>query len=99
MKNEHNEKSGEVVVPCRFGMHLGVAVKVVMAARSLKSVVWIIQGDRRSDAKSIFGLVAIGASRGKKLTLLAKGPDADGAIQRLTALFSDRGTLCEESDS
>jgi phosphotransferase system HPr (HPr) family protein len=91
------EAKRTVAVPCRLGLHLRVAALVVMMARQFQSEISFAAGRRRVDAKSIFGLLRLGAVRGKRLSLIAHGPDAPRAVQVLAELFESKEILCKEN--
>lgn len=86
-----------VVVPCELGLHLRVASRVVSAARRFQSEISFVLRGYRIDAKSVFGILKLGAVRGKLLTLVAQGPDAEDAITVLTGLFGSHDALCQEA--
>lgn len=89
------EAKRTVMVPCRLGLHLRVAALVVTTARQFQSEIAFVAGSRRVDTKSIFGVLRLGAVRGKRLTLVAHGPDAERAVQVLAELFESKGVLCQ----
>ena len=86
-----------VVVPCELGLHLRVASRVVMSARRFQSEISFVLRGHQTDAKSVFGILQLGAVRGKRLALVAQGPDAEHAIQVLAELFGSHDTLCQEA--
>lgn len=85
-----------VVVPCRLGLHLRVAALVVTMARRYQSDIIFRAGRCRVDAKSILDMLRLGAVRGKRLALVAHGPDAERAAQVLGELFESEEALCKE---
>ncbi len=88
-----------VVGPCSLGVHLRVAAQVVRWAKQFESEIHGRYGRRRVDAKSIFGMLSLGAVRGQQLSLVARGPDAARAVQELAMLFQSKEMLCKESEA
>ena len=84
------------VVPCRNGIHLRVAGVIVYIARQFRSDISLTSGHWRRNAKSILGLLSLGAIRGRALVLMARGVDADRAIHVLSDLFESPEILCKE---
>jgi len=85
-----------ITIPCRLGLHLRVAALVVTLTRQFQSEIHFTAGRRRVNAKSIVGMLELGAVRGRRLSLVAQGPDAERAIQVLAELFESKDVLCKE---
>ena len=88
--------SRTIVIPCRFGLHLRVAAAVVIMARRFQSDIYFATAQGRVDAKSVLGMLGLGAVRGTSLALTALGRDADRAIQVLGDLFESPEVLCKD---
>ncbi|MBI2104085.1 MAG: HPr family phosphocarrier protein [Candidatus Omnitrophica bacterium] len=88
--------SRSVTVPCRQGVHLRVASVIVTMAKQFHSAIHFVSGAERVDAKSILGVLRLGAVRDTPLVLTANGPDADRAVQVLGELFESRAVLCRD---
>ena len=86
-----------VTVPCRQGVHLRVASVIVTMARQFRSAIHFVSGPERVDAKSILGVLRLGAVRNTPLVLTASGQDADRAVQVLGDLFESKGVLCRDA--
>lgn len=86
-----------VTVPCRQGVHLRVAAVIVTMARQFRAAVQFVSGTQRVDAKSILGVLGLGALHGAPLVLTASGQDADRAVQVLGDLFESRRALCRDA--
>lgn len=86
-----------VLVPCRLGLHLRVASLVVTMARQFRSEISFTSGRRRVDGKSLFGMLRLAAVRGRRLSLVAQGSDAERAVQVLAELFEAKEVLCKEN--
>jgi phosphotransferase system HPr (HPr) family protein len=90
------EANSTVTVPCRLGLHLRVAALVVTMARKFQSDITLCSNRLCVSAKSILGMLELSAVRGKRLSLVARGPDAQRAVQVLAELFASQGVLCKE---
>jgi len=88
--------SRTVVIPCRLGLHLRAATAVVTMAKRFQSDIYFATAQGRVDAKSILGMLGLGAVRGTSLALTARGQDADRAVQALGDLFESPEILCKE---
>ena len=88
--------SRTVVIPCRLGLHLRVATAVVTMAKRFQSDIYFATARVRVEAKSILGMLGLGAVRGTSLVLTARGQDADQAIRVLGDLFETPDVLCKE---
>ncbi|MEO3868071.1 HPr family phosphocarrier protein [Nonomuraea sp. B12E4] len=77
-----------VVVASASGLHARPAKLFVQAAMRLGVPVTIRLGDKSVPAKSMLGVLSLGAARGAEVTLEADGPGADQALDTLAALLS-----------
>jgi phosphocarrier protein len=84
------EASRTVVISNRLGMHARAAGKFRNLAAQYKSQIKVIRGKMEADAKSILGLMALGACQGTELLLKATGEDAEDALQALAELVDNR---------
>lgn len=65
------------------GLHARPASYIVNALKSFKAEVEIANGEKRCNAKSLTGLLTLGARHGSKLMVTANGIDEDKAIVEL----------------
>jgi len=72
------------------GLHARASAKFVETAARFTCDVTVRKGDTRVSARSIMGLMMLGASKGTAIELVAMGPDADEAIAALLALIAAR---------
>lgn len=93
------EAKSTVMVPCQLGLHLRVAALVVMMARKFESDVTLCSRRLCVNAKSVLGMLELSAVRGKRLFLVARGPDAQHAVQVLAELFESKEVLCKENSN
>lgn len=74
----------------RLGLHARAASKLVQCVARFESEVWLRFRDKRVNAKSIMGVLLLGAPCGSELIAEADGPDEDDAITALEELIQDR---------
>lgn len=75
-----------VVVPNRRGLHARAAAKLVTTAERFGAAVDVVYNDQSVSARSIMGLMMLGAGPGSVLDLRAEGWDAREALDALTIL-------------
>lgn len=56
---------------------------IVQTASKFASNIKILLGDKKVNAKSIMGLIALGGLDGKDVTILAEGQDEEEAVKEL----------------
>ena len=82
------ERSVQIVN--RQGVHARPAAEIVKAASKFKSDVTIVRDDLEVNGKSIMGVMMLAAEMGATLTLRAKGPDEDQAVDALATLIAGK---------
>jgi phosphocarrier protein len=82
------ERSVQIVN--KHGLHARPAAEMVKAASRFKSDITISRDDLEVNGKSIMGVMMLAAEYGATITLKATGPDADDALDALSALVSSR---------
>jgi phosphocarrier protein len=84
-----------VTVPNKRGLHARAAAKFVMLAERFDSSVEVIRDGQSVPARSIMGLMMLGAGKGAVIELRAEGWDAKEALDALAALvesgFDEQG--------
>ena len=75
-----------VALPAGVDLHARPAATFVKAAMAYGARIEVVVGDRAADAKSILGVLALGAKGGTALHLRADGDDAAAAVARLAGL-------------
>ncbi len=68
------------------GLHARPAAMFVQTAKPFKCDVRVTHGEREANAKSILGVLALGAERGAVITIRAEGEDAEPALAVLKSL-------------
>jgi phosphocarrier protein NPr/phosphocarrier protein len=69
------------------GLHARPADMVARLANHFSARIEIVKDNERVDAKSVLGLLTLGAYQGVQLTIIACGDDAQEAIEALVDLF------------
>jgi phosphocarrier protein len=75
-----------VVVPNKRGLHARAAAKFVMMAERFGASVDVIRDGQSVPARSIMGLMMLGAGKGAVIELRAEGWDAKEALDALAEL-------------
>jgi phosphocarrier protein HPr len=71
----------------RLGLHLRAGAELTRLASRFKSDIWVSNGYRRVNAKSLLDLLTLGAIYGTVLEFSAEGEDASRAIQAIRDLI------------
>lgn len=71
------------------GLHARPAAMFVQTANKYKSIIKVRYGEREANAKSIMGVLTLGASQGAVVTVRAEGDDADLALDGLRELVEN----------
>ena len=79
-----------VVIGNTVGLHARPATLLVQTAARYSAKVQVICGEKTANAKSIVGILKLGAVKGDTIVLRADGEDAATAIQALTSLVNRR---------
>lgn len=77
----------ELVVINKLGIHARPAAMFVKVANRFDSDIFVAKDGETVNGKSIMGLMMLAAGPGSKLTLEAKGTDAEQAIVEIEALL------------
>ena len=67
----------------KSGLDSKPAVLFIQKVSNFKSSIWIEKAERRVNAKSLLGLLALGVANGEKITVIAEGEDESQAVQEL----------------
>ncbi|MDR0908798.1 MAG: HPr family phosphocarrier protein [Spirochaetaceae bacterium] len=79
-----------VKVQNRAGIHARPSAILVKAIMPFKSDIYFEKDDERINAKSIMGLLTLGASYGSELKVIAEGPDEADAIATIKKCFDSK---------
>lgn len=70
------------------GLHARASAKFVKLASSFEAEIKVTRDGQTVDARSIMGLLMLGAGNGCDIHIRAEGLDADAAIEALTTLVA-----------
>ena len=79
-----------VTIKNRAGIHARPAALLVQTASKFASKIWLEKGSDRINAKSIMGIITLGASFGTPIRIIAEGTDEEAAAAAIEALFESR---------
>jgi len=71
------------------GMHMKPANEVVKLAKNFKSNIFISKDGKKVNAKSLLSLLALAASIGTELEIIAEGSDEKDAVDKLANLIEN----------
>ena len=78
-----------VEIKNRLGLHLRAASTLAQTAARYASKITVTRGKNQVSAKSVTGLMMLGAEKGVKVKLQADGEDAREALKAVQTLFED----------
>ena len=81
-----DERTVEIIN--KRGLHARASAKFVKLAADFDAVVTVSREGQSVDARSIMGLMMLGAGPGSVLELKAEGPEAAAALEALSELVS-----------
>lgn len=70
-------------------LHARPAGALAVAAAKFASSVSLTVGETSADAKSVLGVMGLGATSGQHVTVAASGPDAEEAVAALIAVLKE----------
>jgi phosphocarrier protein HPr len=71
------------------GLHARAAAQFCKLAGTFKSDIKVVRNDVTVSGCSIMGLMMLAASPGTEIEIVARGPDAEAAIEALAKLVAD----------
>ncbi len=79
----------ELTITNEVGLHARPAALFVQEASKFKSEISVRNGDQEVNAKSILGVLTLGADQGCVITVTAEGEDAEAALEAIRALHAN----------
>jgi phosphocarrier protein len=79
-----------IVISNRAGLHARPSAMVVQLTKNYDSTVYFENGSNKINAKSIMGLLTLGAAYGTELKIITDGSDEAEALERLVKLFESK---------
>ncbi|MDR2923690.1 MAG: HPr family phosphocarrier protein [Treponema sp.] len=81
----------ETITICnRAGIHARPAALLVQATKDFSCNIYIEKGNNRINAKSIMGIITLGAAYGTELKIIAEGEGEEKAVKTLVRLFESK---------
>jgi phosphocarrier protein len=80
----------EITVRNRAGIHARPAALIVQTASKFEATVMLRKDDEEINAKSIMGIITLGAGYNTTLMVSAEGDDEVEAVDEISRLFENR---------
>nr|WP_262332564.1 HPr family phosphocarrier protein [Bosea sp. BH3] len=81
---------GEFEIVNKKGLHARATAKFVQCAARFEADITVSRCGETVGATSIMGVLTLGAGIGSTITIVAKGSEAQAALDALAALIADR---------
>ena len=78
----------EQAVTLAGDLHARPAGSLAVAAAQFSSAVSLTVGTSSADAKSVLGVMGLGATSGQHITVAAEGPDAEEAVATIITILA-----------
>jgi phosphocarrier protein len=79
-----------VTISNRAGIHARPAALLVQTTKDFKCNVYFEKGNDRINAKSIMGIITLGAAYGTEIKIIAEGEGEESAVGSLVRLFESK---------
>jgi len=79
-----------VTVINRAGIHARPSALLVQTTKNFKSNIYFEKNNDRINAKSIMGIITLGAAYGTVLKIIADGEDEETAVNTISRLFESK---------
>ncbi len=79
-----------VVILNRLGLHARPASRFAQTASNFQADIWVEKDGITVDGKSILEVLTVSCPSGSEITIKAEGPDAEKAVDVLSALVANR---------
>ncbi len=83
-------QSKRVIIKSKVGLHARPAALFVQTAGKFFSDIYVKMSDKKVNAKSIMGIMALGASNGDEITIITQGEDEKEAMNTLIDLLENK---------
>ena len=80
--------SCEQAITLTGDLHARPAGALSVTAAKFSCAVSLTVGTSRADARSVLGVMALGATSGQRVTVTADGPDAEAAVAAIIAILA-----------
>ena len=82
--------SRELLIINKRGLHARASAKFVQMVEKFEAEIWVTRGSETVGGTSIMGLMMLSAAPGTTILVSAKGPQAQAALDAITALVADK---------
>ena len=79
-----------IIIINRLGLHARAATRLVSCASAFDSEIWIGNGDKSVNGKSIMGVLTLAANKGTELVFEIDGQDENAAVESIASLIENR---------
>ncbi|HEX6070143.1 MAG TPA: HPr family phosphocarrier protein [Longimicrobiaceae bacterium] len=83
------ERSVEVTIANKFGLHARPAAEFVKLANRYSSDIWVRKDEVEVSGKSIMGVMMLAAEHGSTIVIRAAGEDSEDALAALRSLVAN----------
>lgn len=80
----------EITIKNRAGIHARPAALIVQTANEFDSDIFMEKNGNKINAKSIMGIITLGAAYNTDLLVIADGEDEEAAVAAIVKLFENR---------
>jgi phosphocarrier protein len=79
-----------ITIKNRAGIHARPAALLVQTTKDFTSDIYFEKDNDRINAKSIMGIITLGAAYGAEIKIIAQGDDEQAAVAALVRLFESK---------
>jgi len=79
-----------ITISNRAGIHARPAALLVQTTKNFSCNIYFEKGRDRINAKSIMGVITLGAAYGTEIKIIAEGEDEQAAVKALVRLFESK---------
>jgi phosphocarrier protein len=79
-----------ITISNRAGIHARPAALLVQTTKDFRSDIYLEKDQDRINAKSIMGIITLGAAYGTEIKIIADGSDEQAAVDTLFKLFESK---------
>jgi phosphocarrier protein len=83
-------KEQTVIISNRAGVHARPAALLVQTTKNYNCSIYLEKGRDKINAKSIMGVITLGAAFGTEIKISAEGEDEEAAVNALVRLFNSK---------
>jgi phosphocarrier protein len=83
-------KTLELIIPNRLGLHARAAAKLVQLANQFAARITVEKEGELADAKSIMEVLMLAAAKDSRVVITAKGKDEDVALEEIRRLIENK---------